>query len=221
MDQEEIEIIIKFIKYCQETLTREFVAKTAPQIEQNSYSPAGSTSTYEYHLARLEQEDQGLREMMGDDYVEKMWQLLEERKDFLKNAKEFFINQDFNTSNFIRTPAGKINIVDWERLKLIPNEAAAYTYLITSHWQHPETQNHIIKKVLEESSGSQDFKELMRLDLIFFRYSRIAYMYYWKTLKNPDAPPEKKEKARQAVNRFSELIKEAIDEKGIWSNQSN
>ncbi|OJI06549.1 hypothetical protein BK004_03030 [bacterium CG10_46_32] len=60
----------------------------------------------------------------------------------------------------------------------------------------------------------------MRLDYIFFRYSRIAIIYYWPIAQNPDETPERRQHAQKAVNTFTRLIKEALDEQGIWSNEN-
>lgn len=210
LSMDQFRALIKFLRYFQDTLTPDLVAQGVPELEQND---VGGVSTFAMHETRFNRHRTDIVSMLGEEYAERMRQLLADKKEFLENAQKVFINQDVNPANLIRGNNGELCIVDWERLKVVPNIAAAFNHIIEAHWANSDLYHAMIQETLAQNSDLPDFRELMRLDFIFYKYT----FNYINIAKNPNVSPEARAHAQAGLEKLSEYLKEAIDETGVWA----
>ncbi len=200
-----------FIRFFQTFMTPERVKSLSPRIEINSDIDA---STFEAHQKRFNAQRAMFVKHLGEDYATRAEQLLKENETLLKESQAVFTNQDIIPSNVIRS-GQDLCIFDWERLKLVPNSAAAYSHMIEAHWPWTERQNEMIKEVIELNEDIPNFKQLLRLDMIFFKYSIGCYWH----MEDPKRSDEKRKEASECATYLSAFLKDAIDGTGIWAEE--
>ncbi len=176
----------------------------------------GITSNFDYYLKTLQRYKTDLAEAFGVEYVQKMEELLLKNEDFLKTTPEVFSNQDIIPSNIIRSKDGTLTLIDWERLRKVPNPAGAYNHLIEAHWRFPELQQEMIRLVLEQNQDIPNFDLLFRIDMIFLKYS----MLYPNKFRNTELSTEERETAEAGFRAMVDFVKDALDEKGSWQKPS-
>ena len=152
-------------------------------------------------------------DVLEPEYIDKLRNILEKNKVLLENQPLVFNNQDINPANIIRTENG-ITVIDWERLRQVPNPAAAYNHIIESHWRFPELQDEMVKRVLELNKDVPNFKELFRTEMLFYKYSFI----YRSLSKNLNLPEKEKEEAQTGLSSVLRFIKNAVDNEGPWKD---
>jgi hypothetical protein len=209
LTSEEFRQLAIFIKHFQEACTPERARELSSDIDFNDI---GATSTYENHVARMKSYGENREEALGSEDFARMQTLLAEKEEFLRGSPRVFCNQDINPANLIRSE-DTLYIIDWERLKLVPSSAAAYNHIIESHWKFPDVQKQMIQTVLELNRDIPDFKEIFRLDMIFYKYT-LAYL---KRIKSLDQSPQERANNEAGVAAFVASVKEALDEQGPWA----
>ncbi|MFA7243821.1 MAG: hypothetical protein WC080_00830 [Patescibacteria group bacterium] len=218
MPIEDFKNLVEFIKAMQKAMNPEKIAAEHPEITMNS---EGACPTHKRNREMMHEHESEYREWLGDDVFDRMMALLDEKEEFVRNSGAVFTNIDINMSNIIKSDDGSMTIIDWERLKLLDNQAAAFSYIPATHWMYPERQQEMFSEVLEENSENPDFKELFRLALIYYRFARVPMMYYWLRLKNGNlTTTEEIDHAKKGLEANKRLLIEALNNEGVWSNES-
>lgn len=213
LSPDEFRQICGFIRFFQTFMTPERVKSLSPRLEINSDIDA---STFEAHQKRFNDQKAMFAKHLGEDYATRAEQLLKENETLLRESQVVFTNQDIIPSNVIKS-GQDLCIFDWERLKLVPNSAAAYSHMIEAHWQWPEKQNEMIKEAIELNKDIPDFKRLLRLDMIFFKYSIGSY--WW--MEDSNRSDEKRKEASECATYLTAFLKDAIDGTGIWAGEES
>lgn len=208
LEIEEFQELIEFIKIFQDTLTPEKITELSPELKIEN---AKNSSTFSKYSEIMKMYENKWNDTLEPEYIGKLKQIFTSTRELSENSKEFFNNQDINPANIIRTK-DSATVIDWERLRLVPNPGAAYNHIIESHWRFPELQNEMIKRVLDLNEDDPNFRDLFRLDMLFSKYSFI----YRDFVKNPNLPENEKEDAKNGLNSVIRFIKNAVDEKGPW-----
>lgn len=211
LTDEEFDELVKFIRFFHNLLPPDKVKSISPRMD---FDLPGDAPTFDFYERKFNSHRPMLNKMLGEDYVAKMDQMLSENADLMKNSPLCFVNQDIVPANLVRSE-DKLTIIDWERLKISPNPAAPYSHLIESHWQWPEIQNQMIQKTLEANKDIPHFKDFLRLDMIFFKYS----IGYWWSREKPDNLPQKQELYDSGSQALVNFLKDAIDKKGVWEDK--
>jgi len=161
---------------------------------------------------------ESIRATLGDEYYQGLQNLLEEEKDFLNQTGTIFVAGDINPSNIIRRENGQLCFIDWERGGLMNAPAHDYGFMFVDLWNIPVLQERYFRKAVEVNQDIPDFKEHLRLDFIFFR--GVGELTYWWKAERGARTSEEKEKARKAIDRYTTMVKEAVEQKGIWAEGS-
>jgi len=205
----EFDDLTRFIRFFQDFLSLEKVKSLSPNMALNKDEP---NSTFEAHKSRFEQFKEKFIENLGQEYTDKMEQLLTDNEELIRSSMNVLSNQDIIPQNLVRSNSD-LYLIDWERLK-ISHAASAYNHIIGAHWRWPELQNEMIKKVLEMNSDIPNFKELLRHEMIFYNYSTGLLYMKDKT----DVPQAKQALWQEAGQAFVKSLKDAIDETGVWED---
>lgn len=210
MSTEEFTSIAKFIRFFQETLTLEKVKTLSLRIELKD----GEVPGFDLYKNKYNKHAPMLTKMLGEECTHKMGTQLDDAEELLKNTPEIFTNTDIIPSNIIRSEDGKLNVFDWERLKSVRNSAAAYGHLIEAHWQWPQLQEDMIQRAIELNSDIPNFKELLRLDMIFYKYS----IGCWWGREKEGNTPKQQEKYEACSKALVDFLKKATGKEGVWAN---
>lgn len=209
---EEFQQLIELIKYFQETLTPEKVKESSPEMV---FDPSKANSTYKKYGEILKMYQNKWADVLGPEYIAKLGKLLLENEEFLKSTPEVINNQDINPANIIRSQDGTFTVIDWERLRKVPNPAAAYNHIIESHWRYPELQDEMIRRVLELNKDDPNSRQLLRIDMLFAKYS---FIYHPLSL-DPNLSQEKSAEVKAGLASVLRFIKQAVDEEGPWKKE--
>lgn len=210
LSSEEYDEVVKFIRFIQDFSTLDRVKTLSPRMEVDE-----NATTYDEYEKLYNSHQEMIIKMLGEDYSKKMEEQLSESEELLKDSPKYVVNVDIIPSNLIRSKEN-LYVIDWERLRVVTNPAAAYGHLIEAHWHWPEMQSQMIRRAIELNKDIPDFKEFLRLDMIYFKYS----IGYWWDIQKENNPPEKQERYEAGAKALVEFMKDAIDKKGVWAEEA-
>lgn len=153
-----------------------------------------------------------LEKLLGKGYEEK-YRLLEKETDRqIKEQKPVFLSLDIVCYNIIKMKDGRLSFFDWEAPFIGKDPSLDYRRLILKLWTNPVLQKAAIALALKANENNKYFKDLLRANLV-----RGSYLnYHCGELKNKDK--NRARQARAAIKSFKNLLKDALDNKGIWGN---
>lgn len=166
-----------------------------------------------YEETTFQQLQDPIREMFGQEGVEKMTTLLKKAEQVIPNQPEILLSEDIFCFNTIKTPDGKFAFIDWERPYTGKDASADYGKLISRLWTNPGLQEEAIKDAIELNSENNDFKTLLRISLLLLEGGHM-FKHYFNKLEESD--PQEKEEAKKAIKVFKELIGNILNGTGIW-----
>ncbi len=168
----------------------------------------------QYHLhlsARLKM----VQKTLGKKYSLRLLSQLISNQNFVNLGKDLFAIIDIQPSNIIKSNNGQLCLVDWDRISVSKNPAVNYGFILTDLWVDPALQQKYFDYVLKINRSVKNFKEYLRLDFIFNR--GIGELAYWAEELQAAPKASEKEQAALAVTRLSELLKQAINQIGMWA----
>ena len=209
LDTEDIDKIAEFIHFFQDNLSTDQVRSLAPEM---NLPPMSIVERYSRYLTAAAE---GVKAALGNDFYERVLSLLEEKREFLEQARLVFAAGDINPSNIIKTKDGQLGLVDWERVRLINSPVLDYDFMFVDLWNAPELQRRFFEHILELNQDDPDFRERMRLDFLFFRGTG-ELNYWWDQLEAAQTE-EEKQTASKAVAIYSRMLQDAVEKRDFWA----
>lgn len=173
------------------------------------------------HRNRFKSRQQAIADLVGNDYAQKMAELINDPNNetlySLPTEQLTVVIPDFNVGNFMKGSDGKIYHIDPEVAR-ISHPAISCAFLIESLWHKPELYNYALGKALENITDIK-MRELLRHELIYLRLSGVAVRFYGDRVKTAMGDQESPEFKHATIARqvLAERIKEAIDKRGVWT----
>lgn len=174
LTKKQLEEMADFIFLLQSLKTAEIKTK-APE-----FKLLDGDANWEKYKRRFAERRHDLTEMLGKKTVKKMEKQLAEAKLLMAKAPKVFNNQEINGSNvFLRDD--KLVFLDFDILRILANPAAAFSHLYTAFWPEPVLQGKFWQIVVKKGEKIyNNFREYLRLDVVFFRGSGVWWRYYRK-----------------------------------------
>lgn len=209
LTEQDIEDIADFIDFFQSERVQIEIAKVLGDTGRKLLDFFGKYSDY------LSRHREKLISCVGEDHVNSMNTILSDRQNFIQSGPKIFAARDINPSNIIKTESDELAMIDWERCGVTNNPATEYGFLFVSLFSAPELQEKLLRKIKLAHQDDPDFFERFRLDFIFFRGT--GELNYWLNAQMIAESDAEREICQDAIERLSQLMRDAIDKSGIWS----
>lgn len=172
---------------------------------------------YEKYKPDLQRRETRLRKTLGNEKYEQLMLLFKDQETLLSSEKVFLAAGDIQASNIIKMENGQLGMIDWERVKATNSPALDYCFMYAVLWENPQLQEEYLQYVLSQNQDIPNFKEYFRLDLIFNRGTG-ELNHWWDQLQEAKTPDEKAE-CEKAIERYTFLLGNAMDKKGVWGDK--
>jgi hypothetical protein len=209
LSEEDIEEIVKFIRFFQDELSAERIGEISPESE---FPRVDVCDKYKGDFDRRKND---LESLFGSNLVDQMGSILLESEERIRGWHTVFGSGDINPANIIKTQSGELALIDWERAGFTNNSAYEHGFLFATLWSNPDLQQKFLQKACQANQDDSEFKEKFRVDFLFNRGS--GELDYWKRALEIANTEEEIETCHKAIDRLSALIKDAISKSGIWT----